>query len=193
VEVGRLLKAAKGHRLEALIVLALGAGMRLGEIFALKWENVDLDRAALFVRHTLVDLNGLLTLAEPKTAKSRRRIELPRSVVVALRRHRQRLTEEGFGDNSWVFCNSTGGPLRRTHFHTNVFKPLLQDAGLKPIRFHDLRHTSATLLLTAGVHPKVVQERLGHSQISITLDTYSHVIPTMQVEAAEKLDAVLGE
>jgi integrase len=92
-----------------------------------------------------------------------------------------------------VFCNSTGGPLRRSHFHANVFKPLLENAGLAPIRFHDLRHTSATLLLTAGVHPKVVQERLGHSQIAITLDTYSHVMPSLQLDAAEKLDALLPE
>ena len=82
--------------------------------------------------------------------------------------------------------------MRRSHFHKNVFKPLLKKAGLPDIRFHDLRHTSATLLLSAGVHPKVVQERLGHSQISITLDTYSHVLPTMQKEAASKLDEVLS-
>ena len=91
----------------------------------------------------------------------------------------------------WVFCNSTGGPLRRTHFHVNQFKPLLATAGLPAMRFHDLRHTSATLLLAAGVHPKVVQERLGHSQIGITLDTYSHIVPTMQLEAASKLDAMM--
>jgi integrase len=177
-QVASLLAAAKGNRFEALFVLALGTGMRLGEIFALQWQSVDLDRAALSVRHTLVELNGQLTLAEPKTAKSRRRIELPKSVVAALRRHQLLHVEAGFEDSEWVFCNSTGGPLRRSHFHANVFKPLLEDAGLEPSRFHD--------------HPKVVQERLGHSQIGITLDTYSHVMPSLQVEAAEKLDAVLG-
>jgi len=192
-QVAKFLTEAKGDRFEALFILALGTGMRLGEIFALQWQSVDLDRAALFVRHTLVELNGQLTLAEPKTSKSRRRIELPKSVVAALRRHREQSVDEGFGDQPWVFCNSTGGPLRRSHFHTNVFKPLLIYAGLEPIRFHDLRHTSATLLLTAGVHPKVVQERLGHSQIGITLDTYSHVMPSLQLEAAEKLDALLSK
>ena len=101
------------------------------------------------------------------------------------------MAEKGRGDVPWVFCNSKGGPLRRTHFHKNVFKPLLKKAGLPDIRFHDLRHTSATLLLSAGVHPKVVQERLGHSQIRVTLDTYSHVLPTMQREAASKMNDLL--
>jgi integrase len=91
----------------------------------------------------------------------------------------------------YVFLNTTGGPLRRSHFHAYVFKPLLKAAQLTEIRFHDLRHTSASLLLAAGVHPKVVQERLGHSQIGITLDIYSHVMPTMGAEAASKLDAIL--
>ena len=101
------------------------------------------------------------------------------------------MAAEGHGDVPWVFCDTAGGPLRRSHFHERTFKPLLVEAGLPPIRFHDLRHTSATLLLSAGVHPKVLQERLGHSQISVTLDTYSHVLPTLQPEAADKLDAVL--
>jgi integrase len=114
---------------------------------------------------------------------------LPNAICATFRT----LSDEGFGDQPWVFCNSTGGPLRRSHFHANVIKPLLICAGLEPIRFHDLRHTSATLLLTAGVHPKVVQERLGHSQIGITLDTYGHVMPSLQLEAAEKLDGILAK
>jgi integrase len=101
------------------------------------------------------------------------------------------MVDEGHRDVPWVFCDTQGGPLRRSHFHERTFKPLLDEAGLPAIRFHDLRHTSATLLLSAGVHPKVVQERLGHSQISVTLDTYSHVLPTLQLEAAGKLDALL--
>jgi integrase len=108
-----------------------------------------------------------------------------------LYRHRKRILKEGLAGAPWVFPNLSGGPWRRTHFHFNEFKPLLINAGLPDIRFHDLRHTSATLLLSQGVHPKVVQERLGHSQISITLDTYSHVLPTLQVEAASKFDKLL--
>ena len=120
-----------------------------------------------------------------------RRVALPQVVVDALTAHRAQTMREGFASEPWVFCNSAGGPLRRTHFQINHFKPLPITAGLPDIRFHDLRHTSATLLLAAGVHPKVVQERLGHSQIGITLDTYSHVVPTMQLEAATKLDAMM--
>ena len=190
-QVGTLFKAAEKHRLYALFVLAIGTGMRMGELFALQWRNVDLKNARLQVRHTLMELKGKLTLTEPKTSKSRRRIDLPDSAVEALKAHRLQLIAAGFGEHPWVFCNSTGGPLRRSHFHRQVFKPLLKKANLPDMRFHDLRHTSASLLLAAGIHPKVVQERLGHSQIGITLDTYSHVLPTMGVEAAKKLDGVL--
>jgi integrase len=138
----------------------------------------------------LMELNGKLTLAEPKTPRSRRKIDLPRMAVDALWKHKRAMLKEGFGGVAWVFCNSVGGPLRRSHFHFDEFKPLLKKAKLPNIRFHDLRHTSATLLLSQGVHPKVVQERLGHSQISVTLDTYSHVLPTMQREAAGKFDDI---
>jgi integrase len=138
-----------------------------------------------------MEVNGKLSLEETKTAKSRRRVDLPRTVVDALWEHRKRMVAEGHAGVKWVFCNTTGGPLRRSHFHAQHFKPLLKLAKLPHIRFHDLRHTSATLLLAAGVHPKVVQERLGHSQIGITLDIYSHVLPSMQEEAAARLDEVL--
>jgi integrase len=171
-QVQALLKAARNSRLYALFVLAIGSGMRLGEMFALQWRNVDLKNARLQVRHTLMELKGRLTLAEPKTPKSRRRIDLPLTVVEALKAHRLELAAEGHGDGAWVFYNSKGGPLRRSHFHFQVFKPLVKKAKLPDMRFHDLRHTSASLLLAAGVHPKVVQERLGR----ITLDTYSHVL-----------------
>lgn len=190
-QVQTLLDFAKADRLYALYVVAIGAGMRLGEIFGLHWPDVDLKGRAINVRSTLIEINGKLSLAEPKTPKSRRRVDLPQFVVNALTKHRAQSVREGFTKEPWVFCNSTGGPLRRTHFHVNHFKPLLDTAELPAIRFHDLRHTSATLLLAAGVHPKVVQERLGHSQIGITLDTYSHVVPTMQLEAASKLDALM--
>lgn len=189
-QVTKLLHAAKGHRLEAILMVAIGTGMRLGEIFALKWENVDLDRAVLHVRHSLMEVSGKVILSEPKTSRSRRKIDLPASVVEALRVHRRRVEEDGLGDVGWVFYSTKGTPLRRTHFSAYVFKHWLKAAGIS-IRFHDLRHTSASLLLAAGVHPKVVQERLGHSQIGITLDIYSHVLPTMGLEAAAKLDGVL--
>lgn len=191
VQVGSLLESARDDRFEALYVLAVTAGMRLGELFGLQWSDVDLAGRAIMVQHSLQELNGILTLAEPKTARGRRRIDLPQMTVDALIRHKGRMLAEGLASSNWVFCNTLGGPLRRSHFHFQQFKPLLKRAGLPDCRFHDLRHTSATLLLSQGIHPKVVQERLGHSQISVTLDTYSHVLPTMQVEAAGKFDSML--
>ncbi len=190
-EAGKLLAAAKGDRLEALYILAVGSGMRLGELFGLQWADIDLAARSLTVRHTLTELNGLLTLSEPKTERSRRRIELSESVVRALEDHRKRALAEGNAASPWVFCNTLGGPLRRSHFHRQDYKPLLQRAGLPDIRFHDLRHSHATILIQQGTPAKVVQERLGHSQISVTLGTYSHVMPTMQREATDQLDAAL--
>jgi integrase len=190
-QVGKLLAAAKADRFEALYVLAIGSGLRLGELFGLQWADVDLKAGTLSVRHTLTEVGGKLTLSEPKTAKGRRLVTLPRRVVDALLDHRKRMVVLGLAGVPFVFCNSMGGPLRRSHFHRDEFKPLLKRAGLPEIRFHDLRHTSATLLLAQGVHPKVVQERLGHAQISVTLDTYSHVLPSMQVDAASRLDSML--
>jgi integrase len=190
-QVQELLKAARGDRLEALYVRAVTAGMRLGELLGLQWSDIDLVGRAVMVQHSLQELNGKLTLTEPKTSRGRRRIELPQMAVDALNRRQKRMLKEGLAAIPWVFPNASGGPWRRTHFHSQEYKPVLKRANLPDIRFHDLRHTSATLLLSQGVHPKVVQERLGHSQISVTLDTYSHVLPTMQVEAAGKLDSLL--
>lgn len=189
-QVAQLFSAAEGDRLEALYVVAVATGLRLGELFGLQWKDVDLDGGAITVRYTLSEVNGKLTLAEPKTAKGRRRVELPGIAVDALLSHRKAMLAEGSLGGGYVFCNQSGGPLRRSHFHSQQFKPLLKSAGLPSIRFHDLRHTAATLLLGEGVHPKVVQERLGHSQISVTLDTYSHVLPTMQRDAANRLETM---
>jgi integrase len=193
-QVALLLSTASDDRLEALYVLAIGSGMRLGELFALQWSDVDLDAGAVTVRHTLTEVNGKLTVSDTKTAKSRRRIDLPDEAVAALLSHRRRMLAEGFPPvaSNFVFVNQHGGRLRRSHFHRQDFKPLLKKAKLPDIRFHDLRHTSASLMLAQGVHPKIVQERLGHSQIGITMDTYSHVMQGMGKEAAGKLNAILA-
>jgi integrase len=189
-QVAKLLCAAEGDRLEAIFVLAVATGLRFGELAGLQWSDVDLDAGAITVRRTLSEVNGNLKLAEPKTKKSRRRVELPAIAVDALCDHRKRMLAEGHFAQGQVFVNSKGRLLRRSHFRDQQFLPLLKRAGLPTVRFHDLRHTAATLLLCEGVHPKIVQERLGHSQISVTLDTYSHVLPTMQRDAADRLDTM---
>lgn len=191
-QAAKLLFAATGDRLRALYVLAIDSGLRLGELFGLQWDDVDLEGRTIIVRRALAEVNGRLSLTEPKTTKSRRRVDLSQAAVDALHDHRKQSLVEGHATAGYVFCNSRGGPLRRSHFHAQHYKPLLKAAELPAIRFHDLRHTNATLLLSAGVHPKVVQERLGHSQISVTMDIYTHVLEGMQREAVDKLGAMLG-
>jgi integrase len=190
-QVAQLLAAADGDRLEALYHLAIGSGMREGEMFGLQWASLDLAAGTVSVVRSLSEISGKLSLGEPKSAKSRRMITLPGYAVTALEEHRNRQMAAGFGGVEFVFCNHSGGPMRRSHFHADDFKPLLKRAGLPPVRFHDLRHTHATLMLLAGENPKVVQERLGHSSIGITLDTYSHVLPSVQTGAAAKLDGII--
>jgi integrase len=192
-----LLEAAQGDRFEALYVLALSTGMRQGELLALKWPNVNLDARHLAVRSTLRRADEGFEFNEPKTARSRRQVSLTLAAVAALKRHRARQLEERLRQPYWqdanlVFASEVGTPVEATNLIRRSFRPLLLRAGLPQIRFHDLRHTAATLLLGQGVHPKVASEMLGHSSISITLDLYSHVTPTMQQTAVDALDAVLG-
>lgn len=191
-QVDVMLLTAEGNRLEALYVVAVTTGMRMGELFGLQWADVDLANKSLAVRWTLSEVGGRLTLGEPKTKASRRKIELSDGESHALHEHRKRMIAAGHAGVSYVFCNQHGGPLRRSHFHKQDYKPLLKLAGLPAIKFHDLRHTAATLMLAAGVHPKVVQERLGHSQIGITMDTYSHCLPTMQRSAVGLVSDMLA-
>jgi integrase len=163
----------------ALYVLAVTTGMRSGEILGLQWRDVDLDAGMLQVRRTV--FNGAVNT--PKTTRSNRGIRLPKIAAEALRRQ-PRISE-------WVFSSKNGTSLSVHNLHNRSWNPLLRDAGLPHIRFHDLRHTCATLLLSKGVHPKLVQELLGHSSIEITLDTYSHVLPNMGDAAADAMDDAL--
>jgi len=196
-ESRHLLHEAQGDRLEALYVLALASGMRQGELLALHWRDVDLDKAAIKVTATLQRTPEGFRFEEPKTATSRRQVELTRAAVDSLRRHRARQMEEhlrqglSWSESALVFSNG-GKPIDNAALLRRSFYPLLERADLPRIRFHDLRHTSATLLLSEGVHPKIVSEMLGHSNIAITLDLYSHVTPTMQRQAVAALDALLG-
>ena len=193
-----VLAAAQGDRLEALYVLALSTGMREGELFGLKWRHLDLDSGVLQVQGTLKRTDTGRAVGKPKTQGSQRKIMLSALAIAALRRHRTRQAEERlFAGSEWhdqdlVFCNPLGNPLDPSNVKRYSYLPLLKRAGAPYIRFHDLRHTAATLLLLAGVHPKVVSEMLGHSDIAITLRIYSHVLPDMQQEASAAMDRLLG-
>jgi integrase len=196
-QVRDLLVAAQGDRLEALYVLALTTGMRQGELLALRWRDVDIDRSVLQVTATLQRTSSGLTFGEPKTKQSRRQILLTKAAMAALRQHRIAQAEErlrlgpAWDDHDLVFANEVGRPMEARNLVGRSFARLLARAKLPSIRFHDLRHSAATLMLSQGVHPKIASEMLGHSQIGITLDLYSHVIPTMQASATAALDALL--
>lgn len=174
----------------------MSTGLRRGELLALRWQNIDLEKGMLYVTQTLtVTQQQGLIFKTPKTGKSRRSVTLPPSAVEALREHRRRQTEERlrlgpvWQDHDLVFPGPDGRPWHPDTF-TSSFRDLCARAGVQA-RLHDLRHTHATQLLKAGVHAKIVTERLGHSSIGITLDTYSHVLPGMQDEAAARTEAAL--
>ncbi len=197
-EARRFLEAARGERLYALYVLAITTGMRLGELLALRWRDVDLERGTLRVTATLQKTRDGYLFAEPKTERSRRQVVLSPAALEALRQHRLRQLEErlrlgdAWEDHDLVFPNEVGRPLDRTNLTHRSFERVLRRAGLPRLRFHDLRHTAATLLLSQGVHPKVVADMLGHSTISVTLDLYSHSTPAMHRQAALALDSLLA-
>jgi integrase len=192
-----LLEAARGDRLEALYVLALNTGLRQGELLALKWEDVELEDAVLRVQRTLIRSGGKVGLGPPKTNKSRRSVGLTQGAVEALQAHLSRQLHEMermgslYSPGGLVFANETGGLINPSNLRNRSFSRLLKHAGLPHIRFHDLRHTCATLLLSRNVNPKIVSEMLGHSSVSITLDIYSHVLPTMQSSAVRALEDAL--
>ena len=196
-ETRRLLETARGERLEALYVVAVTTGMRQGELLGLKWHDIDLEAGALRVRRTLTRDGGKVALGEPKTKKSHRIIHLTETAIQALRAHLKHQLDEleqlgdTYQDQGLVFTTETGTLINPTNLRRRSFAPLLKRAALPQIRFHDLRHTCATLLLLRNVHPKYVQELLGHSTIAITLDTYSHLIPGMGTYTARAMEDVL--
>jgi integrase len=190
-QVTIFLADARRDRLFALYLTALDSGARPGELFALLWPDVDLEGRYLSITKSLEEINGILRIKEVKTAKGRRRIDLSPGTVAALAEHRKAMLAAGFiGDP--VFPDTEGGYLRQSNLRKNSFKPILVRAKLPDIRMYDLRHTCATLLLLADVPAKVVSERLGHSSVTLTLDTYSHVLPTMQRRAADLMGQILG-
>jgi integrase len=197
-ETRKLIEVARGDKLGALYMLAVHTGMRQGELLALKWQDVDLENAKLSVRRTLTMSNGRILLGELKTKKSRRTIRLTDAAIQALHEHLARQLEgmerlgDAYRDEGLIFASQVGTPINPTNLRRRSFAALLRRANLPKIRFHDLRHTCATLLLSRNVHPKYVQELLGHANIAITLDTYSHVIPGMGDHAMRAMEDVMS-
>jgi integrase len=187
-QVRTFLEAIRGHRLEALFTVAVVTGLRQGELLGLRWSDVDLAAGTLTVRQALQRVDGTLQAVETKTARSRRTVPLPVLALDALRAHRTR--QDGPVASLYVFTTPSGAPLYGTAVYRD-FVAVSAAAGLPRIRFHSLRHTAASLLLAQGIHPRVVMELLGHSTIALTMNTYSHVIPALEREAADRMNAIL--
>lgn len=196
-EARRLIDAAVGDQLAALYLTALATGLRQGELLGLRWEDVDLEARRLSVRHTLARVDGSLTLLVPKTERSRRTVILPEVAVTALRAHRTRQRMERlvagtrWNDTGHVFTTTIGTPLDGAMV-TRAFQRVLRRAGLPHSRFHDLRHATATYLLAQGFTLEDVKNLLGHSSITLTSNTYGHVLEQRQAQVAAEMDAVLG-
>lgn len=195
-EVQRLFAITSSDRLHALWVLLVTTGLRLGEALGLTWDDIDFGTGRLSVRRALQRQRGEgLVFVEPKTSKSRRAVYLPEGTVTALREHRRHQLEErlqvgpAWRELNLVFSQCDGRPLEPSSV-SQQFRRVLERGELPRIRVHDLRHTCATLLLAKGVHPKIVQELLGHSTIALTMDTYSHVTPALHAEVARQMSAL---
>lgn len=199
-ELGRLFEVTKDDPLQRLWILLATTGLREGEALGLSWGDIDFSNGTVVVRRAMQRQGSKgHVLVEPKTPRSRRTIHLSRLAIEALRAQKafqreQRLAAGTAWRSDWgdlAFSTRTGRPLGSSWINV-AFRKHLEIAGLKRVRIHDLRHTAATLLLTRGVHPKVVQDMLGHSTVTLTLDTYSHVTPALHKEAADHMDALLG-
>jgi integrase len=198
-EVELFLQSTTDDPLHALWVLLVTTGMRVGEATALRWTDLNLEVGALQIRDTVKRLKGKgLMIGDVKTPHSRRRIILAGGTVESLRIHQQRqafarkVAGDSWTEQGLVFCTGTGGPLDAGAV-SHAKDRALSACGLPHVRTHDLRHTAATYLLSKGVHPKVVQELLGHSSITLTMNTYSHVLPSLHQEVAKHMDSLLAK
>ena len=195
-EARRLLDVAQNDRLGALYAVALAMGLRQGEALGLTWDNVDFVKGLIRVERQLQRQDGGLRLVDLKTQQSRRTLPMPQSIGENLKRHlADQSKERHLAGNRWretglVFTTTIGTGLDGPNV-TKSFQRLLRSAGLDRRRFHDLRHSCATLLLVQNVPPRVVMEILGHSQISLTMNTYSHVLPGLKSDAAASMEAIL--
>jgi integrase len=197
-QLRHLIQGTQGERLHPLWVLLATTGLRLGEALGLKWDDLDPKSGRLTVQRALQRQRGAgLVFTEPKTGKSRRTVHLAPSTIRTLIEHRQRQIEErlskgpAWWDFNLIFCTEEGRPFESGQVSWRFHKALTR-IGLPQMRLHDLRHTAATQLLTRGVHPKVVQELLGHSTITLTLDTYSHVSPALHAQVAQQMESLFS-
>jgi integrase len=196
-EAMALIEHVRGHRHEALVITALGAGLRMGEILGLRWEDVDFEGRTLTVAHALQRVDGQLVLVPPKSQHSRRTIPLAATVVTALAAHRacqdevRLVLESEWDERDFVFTTRMGKPLIGSNV-LHEFQSILAAAGLPRYRFHDLRHAFASFLLAQGVSMYMVKEILGHSQIALTIDTYAHLSPETKREASDRMEDFLS-
>ncbi|HXG36563.1 MAG TPA: tyrosine-type recombinase/integrase [Dehalococcoidia bacterium] len=193
----RLLDAAEASPINILIRLAITTGLRQGELLGLRWKDIDLKTGVVHVRQALQWLPGQkASFRQPKTHRSERPVAISKTLIARLNEHRRKQLEGRllagplYQDHDLVFATSVGTPIHPDSLRRS-WRAVLKQAGISPLRFHDLRHIHASLLLAQGTHPKVVSERLGHSAIGITMDTYSHTLPNLQREAAELLEQLL--
>ena len=194
-----LLAAAKNDRLYALYVVVLMLGLRRGEALGLRWADVDLDAGTLRVEQQVIRVpgKGLVVSPLPKTASSRRINHLPGFALDVLRQHRLRLLQERlraggrWREHDLVFPSSVGTPIEPRNLTRHLHR-LCGEAGLKPERFHNLRHTAASIGFAEGLDPKMIQHMLGHSSIGVTMDTYTHLVPGLQKDAAERIGRAIG-
>ena len=186
-EVNQFLETAKDHRSYPIYLCAAFMGLREGEVLGIHYEDISWPTQTLHVKHAVQALKGGLVITEPKTEKARRSIKIPATVFDELKRH----VEAQKVKQGLIFTTSSGRPISPRNL-VRHFKQTIEETGLPEIRFHDLRHGFASILLSnLNVHPKVVQELLGHSQISLTLDTYSHVLPGVQDEVAGRMNDLI--
>lgn len=195
-QVRVFLERTQGSPFHSAWTLLVTTGMRRGELLGLRWTDVDFDGRRLSINRSLVTVNYELRIEEPKTARSRRSVAIDDGTLLRLRDHRRSQIEDRlaagvrFDESGFLFTTPDGSPIHPDHL-TKSFRRLVGETGLPPIRLHDLRHTCASLALQAGIHPKVVADRLGHSSIATTLDTYSHVMPDLGGQAADLLAEII--